>query len=91
MPVAKLSSANAPAILRALADVIEQHDCSSVRLQSWQHRSHTELEVALRAALDDRSLRLALADAYKRHGGAPCRLFADLDPDAPVQQLEVPS
>jgi hypothetical protein len=81
-----------PAILRALADLAEEHPCFNPSLTAHssfdilQGFGGSEETMALSftgdfAASSER-FRLSMAQAYKRHGGDPSVFMGDLDLEA---------
>lgn len=93
---------NAPALLRALADVLEQHPHAYPQL-TWSYPTEitdewpphrkaltpgvTDVSFSARITVDRAELGLAMGSAYKRHGGDPSAFLTEPE----LAQLEVAS
>lgn len=99
----RLHSINAPALLRALADVLEQHPHAYPQL-AWSYSTQVEDEwlfptrkanrpaavdasFSARIGIGQPALNLAMSAAYKRHGGNPSAFLTEPE----LAQLEVAS
>ena len=79
----RLHSINTPALLRALADVLEQypHDCTQLLcscptdIVEWipvgkaVYTAVADVSFSTRVTIGQAGLNIAMAAAYKRHGG----------------------
>ena len=101
MAAYRLHPINAPALLRALADVLEQHPHAFPQL-TWDYpsdladwtliRSHVpksgvDASLSTRITIGQPALNLAMGAAYKRHGGDPSAFLTEPE----LAQLEVAS
>lgn len=102
MAAYRLHSINAPALLRALADVLEQHPHAYPQLTwsyptqitgDWPEQRRALCPPAVDASFSTRitigqpALSLAMGTAYKRHGGDPSAFLTEPE----LAQLEVAS